>query len=279
MMSTDRFASLEALIRNTDRDRYLASLFAPAPLRGHLFALYAFNYEIAKTADNVSQPVMGQIRLQWWREAVDEMYSGRVRNHEVAQAFAETVRAHDLPRGLLDQLIDAREADLEETPFADWASLESYADATSGHVMRLASHILGDRSGLDKAAREAGIAYAVAGLLRAFPFHASRRRLMLPVEALRKAALSQEQIFAGEMAPNVAALFGSTVQRALDHLESARKAVIPRAFLPALLPAATVPLYAKVLTRHAFNPFRDCAEISVHRRQLAMLRAMMRGRL
>ncbi|HEX3485186.1 MAG TPA: phytoene/squalene synthase family protein [Micropepsaceae bacterium] len=279
MMSTDRFASLEALIRNTDRDRYLASLFAPAHLRGHLFALYAFNYEIAKTADNVSQPVMGQIRLQWWREAVDELYSGRVRNHEVAQAFAEAVRAHDLPRGLLDQLIDARENDLDEAPFEDWHSLKAYADATSGHVMRLAARILGAGARLDHAAHEAGIAYALLGLLRAFPFHASRRRLMLPVEALRKAALSQEQILAGEMAPNVAALFGATVQRALDHLESARKAAIPRAFLPALLPAATVPLYAKILVRPGFNPFRDSTEISIHRRQLAMLRAMMRGRL
>lgn len=279
MISIDRFASLEALIRKADRDRYLASLFAPAHLRGHLFALYAFNYEIAKTADSVSQPVMGQIRLQWWREAVEEIYAGRARNHEIVLALAETVRARDLPRGLLDELIDARESDLDEAPFEDWRSLETYADATSGHVMRLAARILGAESRLDQAAHEAGIAYALMGLLRAFPFHASRRRLLLPGAAMREAEVSQEQVFAGEMGPNVTALFASVVPRAAHRLENARKTPIPRAFLPALLPAATVPLYAKILTRPTFNPFRDSAEMSVHRRQLAMLRAMTRGRL
>lgn len=278
-MSSIQVAACEALVRRTDCDRYLATLFAPPQRRAYLFALYAFNYEIAKTSGSVSQPVMGQIRLQWWREAVEEIYSGRVRQHEVVLALAETVRAGDLPRGLLDGLIDAREHDLDETPFADWASLEAYADATSGHIMRLAARILGANSELDEAAREAGIAYALAGFLRSFAYHASRRRLILPKQALRAVSLSEEQIFSGTMDGKMTALFASTAERARDHLKRTRTARVARAVLPALLPGALVPRYLKILTRSGFNPFRDFTEIAVHRRQLAMLGAMMRGRI
>jgi len=279
MTLTDDFLSCEALVRKTDRDRYLSSLFAPSHVRRHLHALYAFNYEVAKTADTVSQPVMGQIRLQWWRDAVEEIYAGAARNHEVVRALAETVRDHDLPHALFDALIDARENDLDEAPFADWASVEAYADATSGHVMRLAARILGAQSRANEGAGEAGIAYALVGLLRAFPFHASRRRLMLPIAALGDAALSQEQVFSGTMDSKITDVFAQVLRRTRMHWETARKGKIPRAFLPALLPAASVPLYAKIMTRPGFNPFRDSAEIAVHRCQLAMLRAMLRGRI
>jgi phytoene/squalene synthetase len=269
----------EVIIRDADYERYLTALLAPVRARPHLFALYAFNYEIAKTAGTVSQPVMGQIRLQWWREAVDEIYAGRARHHDVVRALAETIEAHDLPRMLLDALIDAREQDLDEAPFPDWTSLEAYADATSGHVMRLAARVLGAGTALDSTAREAGIAYALAGFLRAFCFHASRRHLMFPEQALRALSLSQEEVFSGTMGPKVTALFALAAERARDHFALARASRIPRNVLPAVLPAVLVPVYSKILTRADFNPFRDCADVPVYRRQLAMLGAMIRGKL
>lgn len=210
---------------------------------------------------------------------MEEIYAGRVRRHEVVQALADTVRSHDLPRALLDAIIDARERDLDEAPFSDWTSLEAYAQATSGNIMALAARVLGAGPTFDDAAREAGIAYALAGLLRAFGFHAARRRLMLPGEALREVSLSQEHIFSGTMDSRITALFALTVKRARDHLTRARQSRVPRAFLPAFLPASLVPFTAKILTRPGFNPFRDPTEISVHRRQLAMLSAMARGRV
>jgi phytoene synthase len=280
----NHFTACESLVREVDYDRYLATLFAPADARPYLFALYAFNHEIARTAESVSQPVMGQIRLQWWREAVGEIYAGRFRDHEVVRALSQTVHARAIPQALLETMIDARENDLDEAPFSDWASLEAYADATSGHVMRLAARILGAGEpgldpGLSDAAREAGIAYALAGLLRALPFHAARRRLMLPAEALRAVSLSQEQILSGIVNANVTALIAVVAGRAREHLGIAHQTLVPRAFLPALLPASIVPLYLKMLTRPSFNPFRHPTDIPVHRRQLAMLRAMLRRRL
>src|SRR5215470_10884870 len=116
-MPADSFAACEALVRNADYDRYVSALFVPSERRAHLFALFAFNHEVAKTAESVSQPLMGQIRLQWWRDALDEIDGGRVRRHEIVEALAVTMQVHALPRALLDGLIDAHENDLLETPF------------------------------------------------------------------------------------------------------------------------------------------------------------------
>jgi phytoene synthase len=275
---TDAFPALQDLVRKVDYDRYLAALFARAEARPHLLALYAFNYEVAKTAETVSQPIAGAIRLQWWRDAIAELYAGQLRKHEVVLALAQTVREHDLPRALFDSLIDARDADLEEAPFANFATLETYVDATSGHLMRLAARVLGAGESLDKPAHSAGIAYGLAGLLRAVPHHAARRRLMLPLDALQLAGLSQEEIFFGIADARLAVLIAQVAERALAH-HQAVSVPIPRRFLPALLPAAVVRAYLKVLTRPGFNAFRDPADIPLLRRQFAMLRAVLRGRI
>ena len=165
MIADEAFAWCATEIRRNDYDRYLSVLFAPRASRPYLFALYAVNHEIAKTAEIARDPMMGAIRLQWWREAFDELHAGEPRHHEALLALAETLRAHDLPKAMFDAMLDARELDFEKAPFADMAALEAYADATSGILMRLAARILGNP--LYEVAREAGIAYALTGLLRA----------------------------------------------------------------------------------------------------------------
>jgi phytoene synthase len=275
-MPVDSFAACEALVRDADYDRYVSALFAPAEHRRHLFALYAFNYEVAKTAESVTQPIMGQMRLQWWCDALDEIEADRVRRHEVVEALAETLRTHSLPRATLNAVIDAHDNDLVDAPFETWAEFDAYADATAGNVIRLAARMLGSEH-IDAAARHAGIAYALTGLLRALPFHAAKRRLMLPQEALRAAAISQEQIFSGMMDEKIAALIAVAAARARESFEAARKMRISRNVLPAILPVALVPLYLKRLTGAGFNPFRDTTDVPIFRRQLAMLGAVMRG--
>jgi NADH dehydrogenase [ubiquinone] 1 alpha subcomplex assembly factor 6 len=270
--------SCEATVRNADFDRYLAALFAPALVRPHLFALYAFNYELAKTAETVSQPTLGLIRLQWWRDAIAELFAGHTRDHPTVRALGEAIIAHDLPRALFDELIAARENDLEESPFADIATLEAYANATSGHVMRLSLRILGADGSFDGTAGEAGIAYALSGLLRALPFHAAERRLTLPLALVGSADLAIEDIFAGRAGTNISKLIGTIAERARVHLRAASEP-IPRRFLPALLPAALVPLYLKRMMVSGFDPFRDLTDVAVPRRQFAMLMAMTRGRI
>jgi phytoene/squalene synthetase len=278
-MSNAPSLSCEAAVRKADFDRYLAALFARALVRPHLFALYAFNYEMAKTAETVTQPTLGLIRLQWWRDAIAELYAGRIRNHPTLRALGQAISAHDLPPYLLDEMIAARENDLEEAPFANIASLEAYADATSGHVMRLSLRILGAGERFDDLAREAGIAYALMGLCRALPFHALQRRLMLPLAVVRSADLSREDIFSGKADANISKLIGTIAQRARGHLRAGAAELVPRRFLPALLPAALVPLYLKPMTVSGFDPFRELTDVALYRRQLAMLMAMARGRI
>ena len=270
--------SLDDLVRRVDLDRYLSSLFAPAAPRRELNVLYAFNHEVAKTAETVSQPIAGQIRLQWWRDRIAELYRGVAVEHPVVEALSGIITARNLPRDLFDELIDAREHDLEEAPFATIDEFEAYADATSGHVMRLAARILGAADTFDVRARDLGIAYAITGLCRAVPYHATHRRLMLPVDRLVASGVSIEDVFAGRGGERLQPLLQDMAQRARDHLAAARGCV-PRSVLPALLPAAVVPLYLRALTRPGFDVLRDSSEVGVHRRQLAMLGAMIRSRI
>lgn len=132
-----RYSPLAHEVRRADEDRWLASRFAPAGVRDDLIALYALNYELARTAEVVSQPALGDIRLAWWREAIAEIYEGRTpRAHPVVDALA--MRRQRWPREALDALIDARGRDLDATLFADEAAFAGYLDATAGQVMRLA---------------------------------------------------------------------------------------------------------------------------------------------
>src|SRR5215471_3773052 len=119
-------------VRRFDRDRYLTALFAAPPARSDLMALYAFNLEVAKTRETVREPMMGLMRLQWWRDSIAEIYAGGERRHQVVQPLASAIRRHALDRTLFDRLIDTREADLSETPPADLPSLLAYVDATAG---------------------------------------------------------------------------------------------------------------------------------------------------
>src|SRR5215468_1370027 len=103
-------------VRQFDRDRYLTVLFAGSQARADLLALYAFNLEVAKTRELVREPMMGLVRLQWWRDCVAEIYAGNERRHQVVQPLAAAIRGHGLERGLFDRLIDAREDDLGGRP-------------------------------------------------------------------------------------------------------------------------------------------------------------------
>ncbi len=119
-------------VRRLDHDRYLTTLFLPAETRADALALYAFNLEIARTREIVSEPLLGQIRLQWWRETIDGIYGGTPRDHPVIEALVTACHRNRLDRQALEVLIDARESDLDDSPPSDLDALISYARATSG---------------------------------------------------------------------------------------------------------------------------------------------------
>lgn len=157
------------LVRKYDRDRFLLGMTASANRREALWALFAFNYEIAKTREVVSEPTLGLIRLQWWRDAIMQLYAGNILQHEVLTALAPAVRAYDLPRAWFDDLINARERDLENRPLGSLAELEQYADATSTSLNKLVLKVLGQEASEENIGA-VSTAFALAGLLRAAPF-------------------------------------------------------------------------------------------------------------
>jgi phytoene synthase len=240
----DLFASCAAEVRKTDPDRYFSALFAPAAKRPFLFALYAFNAELARIGASVREPMMGEIRLQWWRETLEGARAGKPRTHDIARALAETFSEVELPASLFDTMIDARAFDFLEGTFTDAESRDAYLDATSANLMRLAARVLGAGDRFDDLAREAGLAYGLAGLLRNHA--AGSVRAMLDEAGVAPA-----------------------LRDAKAHLDRARRFKKPGTALAAFLPAALVRLYLH-------NPAKD---IPIHRRQIALLSASLRGRI
>ena len=252
-------ASLAALVRRHDRDRYQTALFAPAERREALLALYAFNYEIARVRETVSEPMLGQIRLQWWREVLDAAYAGAPpRQHPVVVPLAAAIREFELSRGYFDRLIDSRERDLPNAPPASLAMLEAYAEESSAPLIHLALQVLGTRSAaLDAVARHVGIGYALAGLLRAMPFHAPAGRTYIPVDIAQREGLDPGDYAAGRAGPALRAVVRAIADTAASHLRAARerRGEIPRSALAALLPAVVASRHLARLRQAGYDPF------------------------
>jgi len=174
-----------------DRERYLVSLFAPADQQPALFVLLAANHEIAKTAEVVSEPMLGQIRLQWWREGLDGIAAGEPRAHEVIQPLAVLARDRGLDLQPFYRLIDAREQDLDPDGPADLSAVRAYAEATGGIVHAAMAGVLGAGP---HAARRTGTAWALVGLLRSFPHLVARGRKPLPQSLFEEYGLTYSKI-------------------------------------------------------------------------------------
>lgn len=175
-----RISFVESLVRTHDPDRFLASLYFPPEIRAHLCALYAFNHEIAKTREVVTDTHIGLIRLQWWRDALAALYEKNAAGQgDVMQALTETVWRFDLPRTLFDHMIYAREFDLEDRAPGSLEGLCNYADFTHTPLLRLG--VMAAEGDADHAALQpVAIAYALAGLIRAAPAHAAQGRNYIP---------------------------------------------------------------------------------------------------
>ena len=251
--------SLAELVRRHDRERYLTALFAPANRRAAMVALFAFNYEIARTREVVSEPMLGLIRLQWWREAIETACdTGKVQAHEVLVPLAAAIRQHRLDRSLFARMIDARERDLQGEPPANRDELKAYCESTSGALQLLVLATLGEFSEpAHGAVCASGAAYALAGLIRAIPFHARFRRQYIPRDLAETAGLELRDLTELRQSPALAAIAETLVREAERYLLKAReqRAKIPRAALPALLPARLATLHLRTLRRVRFNVF------------------------
>lgn len=178
---------LDTLVRRVDEDRWLASRFAPEAVRNRLIAIYAVNYELARTPETVRELALGDIRLEWWRSALEDIHQGRsVRSHPALEAYARAVDEAPLSLSVFEALIQARRVDWAAQPFEGAQEFDHYIARTAGGVMRLAIEACGLRDGdaaIDRLVSDAGWLWGVTGLLRAEPVLRTGGRNVLPAPA------------------------------------------------------------------------------------------------
>jgi NADH dehydrogenase [ubiquinone] 1 alpha subcomplex assembly factor 6 len=238
------------LVRKAQRDRYLATLFAPAAAREALFALYAFDHEIGKVRHVVSQPIAGVIRLQWWRETLDAIEQARPPAHPVAEALQSALRAGPGCRAYLDAALDARERELEDPPLTDLGALEQQLEGSSAAIVQAALLILGTRGAAAlEVGRRVGVAVGLADRLRHLESDRRHGRVLLPIAELARHGIDPEAAAdpGQDLAPLVAAIAG----RGLEHLRTARaeRRSVPSAALAALLPGTLAGEHLRRLCR------------------------------
>lgn len=173
-------ADCAALVERGDPDRFLAVMAAPPSARARLFPLYAFNLEVARAPWVAQEPLVAEMRLQWWRDVVENSAAGAARAHEVAEPLHLLIREAGLPLPILDRMVAARRWDCWREPFEDRAALETYLEDTSAGLMWLAALALGAPAGAEAAVRAYGRASGMAGFLAAAPELQARGRHPLP---------------------------------------------------------------------------------------------------
>lgn len=170
------FTACAALVEKGDPVRFRAAMAAPVAARAVLFPLYAFNLEVARAPWVTQEPMIARMRLQWWRDALEEIRAGGlIRRHEVVTPLALAIRAEDV--AALDRLVAARDRDVEGEPFEDEAALWTYLEATGGGLIEVAARRLGGGVGL---AAAAGRALGMANWLMAVPALEAAGRQPLP---------------------------------------------------------------------------------------------------
>lgn len=265
-------------VRRLDPDRYLSTLFAPDEFRPSLLALYAFNLEIATIGDNVSETLIGRMRLQWWRDALDKMAAGEDAGHGLCDALADALQTHALPVERLHRMIDGREFDLADRPPADMAEIETYLDSTAVSLVILAGAVLG-RAPDDGLARHAGLAMGLTGMIRMIPHNARRNRVVMPEDLMRQAGVAAAPVLAGRIDSGHAEIIKAIADSARENLELVRRAGPERKGLAAFLPATLAGDYLTRLARAEHNPFVPGLEPGRLSRLIRLTRAAWRGRV
>ena len=263
-------------LRAADPDRYLVAALRTRGQTAGTVALYAFNVETASIRDRVREALPGEIRLQWWRDAIA---NDAAQGHPLAEALLAAIRDHGLPRQPFDDYLEARIFDLYDDPMPGRAELEGYCGETASALIQLACLVL-DRDAapsIADAAGHGGCAQAISGLLRSLPLHRARGQCYVPKDLLAAAGTTAEEFVAGRNAPAAKRAVAAMAALAAEHLAKfeARAPAIAAALRPAFLPLATTRAYLDRIDR--VDALAESADISALRRHWLMFRRAGRG--
>ena len=246
------------LVRSHDFASYASTLFVPAPQRRALLAIHAFNVEILRVREQVSQPLPGEVRMQWWTDMLAGSERGGVEGNPVAAELLLAIRNARLPVERLSRLIDEHQFDLYNDPMPTMAALEGYINDTSSALFSLAAKIAGWQSDdIEHLARHAGLARGLAQVVAALPRNASRRQLFVPLQLLEQHGCAMEEVFAAKETPKLRAALDQLVAEAREHLDTALALLVsvPPQVRPVFLPLALVDRDLKRMSRADSNPF------------------------
>lgn len=266
-----------ALVRERDRETYLTVLFAPAERRGELFALYAFSLELDRIPNAVSEPLAGEIRLQWWRDALTGIRAEEARAHPVAAAVLALIEKRNVPVDLLVQMIDAREFDLQSEPMQSMHQLFEYLDQTTGAVVRVALKI-GDEQDDSEVAVHAARALGLTRRLRSFPHDVARGRLFVPLDLLASHGVHTSEVMTGKHSLGLSAALVELRMIARAEIQAAMSYAGKHGISAAYLPLAFTPLYLAQMEKAGYDPFHTDVRVSALRAQFALWRVSRTGK-
>ncbi len=247
------------LVRGHDFARYASTLFVPAMQRRALLALYAFNVEISRVREQVSQPLPGEVRLQWWSDMLAGEGRGGVEGNPVAAELKSAIRNWRLPVERLSRLIEEHQFDLYNDPMPTMAALEGYINDTSAALLSLAAGIAGLQSAeVEHLARHAGLAQGITQVITALPLDAARRQLFLPLQLLEQHGSGMEEVFAGKQTAKLRAALDQLIGEARQHLKTSFALLeqAPPEVRPVFLPLALVARDLPLMLRADTDPFK-----------------------
>ena len=269
-------------VRKHDYYRYLCCLLAGEEIRNRLFVIYAFNNEIAKIPHVITEPMAGYIRLEWWREAIDELYNGPpVRhNHEVTKAIYGIISEVKIPKEMFIKVIDGREAEIEfETP-ENMDGLKKYSADISSSLFELLLRLVEIKdSNAVEAAHYAGIAYGLTKVMLSMKYNAYHNRIMLPKDLMKRCGLTSRDIRDGhnlEAASPIAREICENAEVALNHVRALLKESPKKAF-PVFLPLSTTATFLKRVKRDDYDLFGSNLERGRTSLQLQILKCYLLG--
>jgi 15-cis-phytoene synthase len=246
------------IVRTHDFDRYASTLFVDAGTRRALLALYAFNAEICRVRDQVSQPLPGEIRLQWWTDMLEGAGHGGVEGNPVAAELLRAIETCGLPVEPLSRLIDAHLFGLYNDPMPDLPALEAYIDDTTSALFALGARVMGEASdATNHLAHHAGLASGMTRVIAALPVDAARRQSFVPLRLLESRGGGMEEVFARKPTPGLRAALDQLIGEARAHLATALEllAEAPAKVRPICLPLALVRYDLERMSRADNDPF------------------------
>ncbi len=269
--------AVQQQLRAIDRDLYLASLFFPEARRSVAQALYAFSADVARIPFVVSEAALGEIRLQWWHDTVDGIYDGVLQDNPVAQGLSEAVKAGDLPKHALHNLIKAHQFDLYSDPMPSLTDLEGYLGETHAAVIQMTAAILNADDALEcaEASGLAGVAQGLASLLRALPQWLARHSNFIPAEMMAARELDGTKLRDRDFEAARSVLLAELREHARERLIQARKLAwtITPVLKPAFLHVALTEPYLDAVGKVGSNLVTRPAEIAQWRKQWILWKA------